>query len=63
MAFDAYQKNISYPQDAAEFLERVAGIDIAKCPHCQRGRWLTIEVLRPVRSTSPSTEANCRGPP
>ena len=41
----------------------VAGIDIANCPHCQRGRWLTIEVLAPMRHTGPSVHAQCRGPP
>ena len=37
--------NAQAREDAAAFLKRVAGIDIANCPHCQRGRWLTIEVL------------------
>ncbi len=50
-------------EDAAAFLKRVAGIDIAKCPHCQRGRWLNMEVMPPARSTSPRTVVNCRGPP
>ena len=55
--------NAQAREDAATFLERVAGIDIANCPHCQRGRWLTIEVLRPARSTGPGPGAHCRGPP
>ena len=55
--------NAQAREDAAAFLKRVAGIDIAKCPHCQCGRWLTIEVLPPARSTSPDSGANCRGPP
>ena len=55
--------NAQAREDAAAFLKRVAGIDIAKCPHCQCGRWLTIAVLPPARSTSPDSGANCRGPP
>jgi hypothetical protein len=62
-ALDMPPANAQAREDAAEFLKRVAGIDIAKCPHCQRGRWLTIEVLLPARSTGQSTEVNCRGPP
>lgn len=62
-ALDMPPANAQAREDAAAFLERVAGIDIATCPHCQRGRWLTIEVLLPVRSTNHSTVANCRGPP
>ena len=55
--------NAQAREDAAAFLKRVAGIDIANCPHCQRGRWLTIEVLAPMRHTGPSVHAQCRGPP
>ena len=55
--------NAKAREDAAAFLKRVAGIDIATCPHCQRGRWLTIEVLPPVRGTCRIARANCRGPP
>ena len=62
-ALDMPPANAQAREDAAAFLQRVAGIDIAKCPHCQRGRWLTIEVLPPLRGSSPSTSANCRGPP
>ena len=55
--------NAKAREDAAAFLKRVAGIDSATCLHCQRGRWLTIEVLLPQRGTNPSTGAKCRGPP
>ena len=55
--------NAQAREDAAQFLQRVAGIDISMCPHCRRGRWLTIEVLPPARSTGPSADAHCRGPP
>ena len=62
-ALDMPQANAQAREDAGTFLKRVAGIDISMCPHCQRGRWLTIEVLRPERSPSPGTVASCRGPP
>ena len=62
-ALDMPAANAQAREDAAAFLKRVAGIDIATCPHCQRGRWLTIEVLLPVPGTSHSTAAHCRGPP
>ena len=62
-ALDMPAANAQAREDAAAFLKRVAGIDIATCPHCQRGRWLTIEVLLPVPSTSHSTAPHCRGPP
>ena len=62
-ALDMPAANAQAREDAAAFLKRVAGIDIARCPHCQRGRWLSIEVLRPVRSACRSAVTNCRGPP
>ena len=62
-ALDIPAANVQAREDAAAFLKRVAGIDIAQCPHCQRGRWLTIEVLLPQRCTNSSTSTNCRGPP
>ena len=29
-------------EDAAEFMRRVAAIDIGCCPHCEVGRWVVI---------------------
>jgi len=64
--------NAQAREDAAAFLKRVAGIDIAKCPHCQHGRWLTIQVLPPLRNTAATAATavcardrttQCRGPP
>ena len=55
--------NAQAREDAAEFLQRVAGIDVALCPHCRRGRWLTIEVLAPARGVGASAGTHCRGPP
>ena len=38
-------------EDAAAFLKRVAGIEASRTaqnrPHCRKGRWLTIAVLKP----------------
>ena len=55
--------NAQAREDAAAFLKRVAGIDIATCTHCQHGHWLTIEILPPLRSAARRAAANCRGPP
>jgi len=62
-ALDMLAASTQAREDAAAFLKRVADIDIAACPHCPRGRWLTIELLRPVRSANGHAGANCRGPP
>ena len=34
-----------------EFKQRVAGIDITRCPHCASGRWVTIGCQAPLRSS------------
>ena len=43
------------------FLKRVAGIDLASCPHCRIGRWLTIEVLPATRNAPQDLDRRCRG--
>ena len=50
-------------EDAAAFLKRVAGIDIACCPHCKLGRWRTTAILPAQRAGGHDSLANCRGPP
>ena len=50
-------------EDAAAFLKRVAGIDIACCPHCKLGQWRTTAILPPERAGEHGAIANCRGPP
>lgn len=35
----------------AAFMQRVAGIDLERCPHCQ-GRWRSIALLAPQRTTT-----------
>ena len=49
--------------DAAAFLKRVAGIDIACCPHCKPGRWRTTATMPPERPAGHGGIAKCRGPP
>ena len=61
--------NAQAREDAAAFLKRVAGIDVSCCPHCPQGRWLTIQVLPPLRNTAGTgacardRTTQCRGPP
>ena len=55
--------NAQAREDAAAFLKRVAGIDIACCPHCKLGQWRTTAILPPQRAGEHSANANCRGPP
>ena len=62
----------------AKFMQCVAGIDIARCPHCVSGRWVTIGCQALLRSRhngggltfngssaghSSQGSATCRGPP
>ena len=35
-------------EDAAQFIKRVAGIDISCCPHCRLGQWRTVQLLPPA---------------
>ena len=61
-----------------EFMQRVAGIAITRCPHCASGRWITIGAHAPLPSRhngggltgygssavrSSQGSATCRGPP
>jgi hypothetical protein len=55
--------NAQAREDAAAFLKRVAGIDIACCPHCKLGQWRTTAILPPERPAGHAGIANCRGPP
>ncbi len=58
--------NAQAREDAADFLKRVAGIDVSCCQHCQQGRWLTIRLLPPMPNTGGTGQADashCRGPP
>ena len=51
-------------EDAQAFMQRVAAIEIARCPHCQAGRW---QLLREIGADRQALAALlptvCRGPP
>ncbi len=51
--------------DAQAFMRRVAALEIDTCPHCRMGRLRLVQLLGPQRSrsTGPTREAACRGPP
>ena len=55
--------NAQAQEDAAAFLKRVAGIDVACCPHCRIGHWFTVEVLPANPCGRPNLDLQCRGPP
>ncbi len=50
-------------EDAAEFMQRVARIDIERCPHCTTGRWRCVQTLPADRAALAAIAAACRGPP
>lgn len=53
-------------EDARAFMQRVAGIEINTCAHCQ-GRWRVVEQrgadMLALRELLPQREGHCRGPP
>ena len=55
--------NAQAREDAATFIKRVAGIDVACCPHCRLSLWRTIEVLRATTHSRHGEAVLCRGPP
>ena len=65
--------NPAAAEEVRAFMQRVPGIDIARCPHCGSGHWRAVQCLaRPgagehgavvtVGNPEPAAEA-CRGPP
>jgi hypothetical protein len=51
-------------EQAADFMRRVAAIDIERCPHCQRGHWLVVEQRNADRELLARIGPHaCRGPP
>lgn len=50
-------------EDAAAFMQRVARIDIERCPHCTTGRWRCVQTLPADRAALAAIVAACRGPP
>ena len=62
------QANPATTEAVREFMQRVAGIDITRCPHCGRGRWQVLRYQVPpspqacgLRLAAPAQA--CRGPP
>ena len=56
--------NAQAREDALDFMRRVAAIDIARCPHCQLGRWQIVQALPADRVALASIVLTaCRGPP
>jgi hypothetical protein len=59
------QANPLVVEDVAQFMRRVAAIEIATCTHCGRGRWRAVACQAPQRT--PTATADCahapRGPP
>jgi Putative transposase/Transposase zinc-binding domain len=56
------QPNPRACEDARQFMQRVAAIDIQRCPHCPSGRWRVVETL-PAHRAALAAIAGCRGPP
>lgn len=50
-------------EDAAEFMRRVAAIDIGRCTHCRTGRWRCVQALPADRAAQAAIATACRGPP
>jgi hypothetical protein len=49
-------KNEDMPETWQERLLRVSGIDITKCPVCQKGEMFRVDVLHPTRCNGPPIE-------
>jgi hypothetical protein len=46
-------KDKDLPLTWQKLLLKVSGIDLTKCPVCQKGRMITVEVLQPFRCKDP----------
>ena len=57
------QPNPRAAEDAAAFMQRVAAIDIERCPHCGLGRWRCVQTLPANRAALAAIATACRGPP
>ena len=58
------QANPRATEDAQAFMRRVAGIEIACCPHCKTGHWRVIEQRLADRAALAAiVPPSCRGPP
>lgn len=50
-------------EEVREFMQRVANIDIERCPHCATGRWRCAQTLPADRAALAAIATACRGPP
>ena len=50
-------------EDTRAFMQRVAAIDIDRCPYCRSGRWRCVEALPADPAVLRTIAAACRGPP
>ena len=65
------QANPAVAEEVRAFMRRVAGIDIACCPHCGSGRWRAVQCLAgpgaahrgAVSGDAKTCSQSCRGPP
>jgi len=57
------QPNPRAIEDARGFMQRVAAIDIERCPHCAAGRWRCMQLLPADRGALAAIAVSCRGPP
>jgi Putative transposase/Transposase zinc-binding domain len=58
------QANPRAVEDAQAFMRRVAGVEIACCPHCKAGRWRVVEQRGADRAAiAAAMPIGCRGPP
>ena len=65
------QANPAVAEEVRAFMRRVAGIDIASCPHCGSGRWRAVQCLAgpgaahrgAVSGDAKTCSQSCRGTP
>ena len=58
------QANPAVAEDVAQFMRRVAAIEIATCTHCGRGRWRAVGCMAPTSATASDGCTHApRGPP
>lgn len=59
-------ENSKATEDAKAFMQRIAGIDICRCPRCGSGLWRTVQSISSAQATLRTRQhrqGSCRGPP